>query len=117
MFSNLVRPSSLLANELRLVLPKRGFSLKSPLNTNGQVSGVSQKTGTNKSRYLLYSLTGLGGLSLAYYELALDSKEKRRVHIMMGGCVRAVRSFLTGVAIGIDYKWSLWGLEEVYIGF
>lgn len=54
----------------------------------------------------------MGASSLAYYELALDSKEQRKMRIFFGGIRRAVQSFKTGVAIGIDYKWSLWGLDE-----
>lgn len=121
MLLNLVRPSSLLARELRLVRPKRSnFHLKSSRQNNE--SGVmppatSAPPSKSSSRLFLFSLAGLTGASLAYYHLVLDSKEQRRVNIMLGGCVRAVRSFRTGAAIGIDYKWSLWGLEEVCSSF
>lgn len=95
----------------------RSFSLKANLNADKAAEGVAQNAPKtykklSKSRILLYLFVGIGGCSFAYYHLALESKKKRKVRIVLGGFSRAVRSFRTGAAIGIDYKWNLWGLDE-----
>lgn len=131
MFSKLVRSSGLLATnsatELSLIRPRqqqRSFHLKTSRRTRTAADESTAKppestsqnvvaAKSSKSRFVLYTLTGLVGASGAYYSLALDSKEQRRVRVLLGSFVRAIRSFRTGVAIGVDYKWSLWGLEEV----
>ncbi|XP_064640596.1 uncharacterized aarF domain-containing protein kinase 5-like isoform X2 [Lineus longissimus] len=61
-----------------------------------------------KSTYLLLSIPVLGG---AYYGM-LDKRQQRKLRVTVEGFRRAFRSLVIGISISVDYKWSLWGLED-----
>ncbi|XP_022106844.1 uncharacterized aarF domain-containing protein kinase 5-like isoform X2 [Acanthaster planci] len=55
---------------------------------------------------LLAPMAGLGAYA------ALDSTSRRKVYVTAQGFVRFFRTFYIGSCISLDYKWSLWNLEE-----
>ncbi|XP_069113609.1 uncharacterized aarF domain-containing protein kinase 5-like isoform X2 [Argopecten irradians] len=77
---------------------------------------VTAKTKTKvKYRKSKYFLSGLGIVSLGFgaYYLSLTEQNKRKVRVLLGGCVRFLRSLKIGLLISVDYKWHLWNLDEM----
>lgn len=72
--------------------------------------------GQSRSKLSRYVLLGTGvpvvGF-LGYYQLVLDSQERRKVRVNVKSVGRAVRSFTHGAITAADYKWNLWGVDEV----
>ncbi|XP_021349976.1 uncharacterized aarF domain-containing protein kinase 5-like isoform X1 [Mizuhopecten yessoensis] len=65
-----------------------------------------------KSKYLLFGL-GLTSIGFGAYYLSLTEQNKRKVRVLLGGCVRFLRSLKIGLLISADYKWTLWNLDEM----
>ncbi|KAL8610336.1 hypothetical protein ACOMHN_041150 [Nucella lapillus] len=76
------------------------------------VSGVGQSVSRGRWRkrcaQLLLGVTGAG----AVYYLLQSEQERRKIRVFVGGVQRFSRSLVIGVATSLDYKWSLWKLEE-----
>lgn len=72
--------------------------------------------GQSRSKFSRYLLVGTGvpvvGF-LGYYQLVLDSQERRKVKVNVKSVGRAARSFTYGAITAADYKWNLWGVDEV----
>ncbi|GFN79229.1 AARF domain containing protein kinase [Plakobranchus ocellatus] len=72
----------------------------------------SSKTskGRLKFRVIMASavMVTIGGI----YYFSMDDRERRKVRVFAGGVRRFVRSLTIGVAISVDYKWTLHGLED-----
>jgi hypothetical protein len=99
------------------ILNFKSFHIKHGHNNQHQISEIPIKSVNNyrKTKFFLYSILTVNVVSLGYYYFVLDSKQQRKLDILIKSIGRAYRSFKTGAAIGIDYKWSLWGLNEVII--
>ncbi|KAK3600947.1 hypothetical protein CHS0354_004156 [Potamilus streckersoni] len=92
------------------------------LNKNGKheggvrwTSGILNKRTIprkmSKNKYLLSFVTLVSLASSGYY-MTLNEPQKRKVRVTLGGFVRFFRSTVIGLTIAVDYKWSLWKLEE-----
>ncbi|XP_078606947.1 putative aarF domain-containing protein kinase 5 isoform X2 [Branchiostoma floridae x Branchiostoma japonicum] len=72
---------------------------------------TSTSVGWRTLKLVLLSVP-LGGM--AYY-FTLDRVGQRRFWITINGSLRFVRSLYLGLLISLDYKYSLWGLEEALV--
>ncbi|XP_064598910.1 uncharacterized aarF domain-containing protein kinase 5-like isoform X2 [Liolophura sinensis] len=63
-----------------------------------------------RKRFLLLSSVSLMAGGGVY--VLLDAPQRRKVRVMVGGVGRFLRSGIIGLAISLDYKWSLWNLED-----
>ena len=73
---------------------------------------VPKRRKLKKTKKFFY---GLGLLSLAAggaYQFMLDEPQRRKVRVTLGGLGRFYRSAMIGLKISLDYKWSLWNLDE-----
>ena len=109
------------------------FSLKRASNLNSALNNFRISTGRNVSSFdkrevkqiskrswskiALVSIGLPGSLFFAYYQLALDNQEKRRVRVHIESVGRAVRSVKVGLQIVTDYKWNLYGLTKEDDGY
>ncbi|XP_041375628.1 uncharacterized aarF domain-containing protein kinase 5-like [Gigantopelta aegis] len=75
------------------------------------VHGNSSVSPRPSRRLLLPFIAGLTLAASGYYYY-LEERQKRHVRVVFGGFVRFLRSLKVGLTISMDYKWSLWGLEE-----
>ncbi|XP_033755461.1 uncharacterized aarF domain-containing protein kinase 5-like [Pecten maximus] len=77
---------------------------------------VTAKTKTKvkyrKSKYFLSSV-GVVSLGFGAYYASITEQNKRKVRVLLGGCVRFLRSLKIGLLISADYKWNLWNLDEM----
>ncbi|XP_060065655.1 uncharacterized aarF domain-containing protein kinase 5-like isoform X2 [Ylistrum balloti] len=80
------------------------------------INEVTTKTKTivkyRKTKYFIASL-GLGSLGFGAYYISLTEQNRRKIRVLLGGCVRFLRSLKIGLLISADYKWSLWNLDEM----
>ncbi|KAL3860525.1 hypothetical protein ACJMK2_010643 [Sinanodonta woodiana] len=65
----------------------------------------------SKKQYFLSFITLVSLASGGYY-VTLNEPQKRKVRVTLGGFVRFFRSTAIGLTIAVDYKWSLWKLDE-----
>ena len=79
------------------------------------LSAASRKGWWRGRAATLGLLTTVAGSSLAYYELALESQEQRKLRVLLGSFSRALRTFSRGALTALDYKWSTFNVDEVYI--
>ena len=63
-------------------------------------------------RIFLYGTVIPSASFFAYY-MSLSDKDKRKVRVVVESLGRAVRSAQVMLTIAADYKWNLWGLDEV----
>ncbi|XP_046581255.1 uncharacterized aarF domain-containing protein kinase 5-like [Haliotis rubra] len=84
-------------------------SLK-PFRHKSNVSNPSAKVRKWPKRFLL-TLGISSGVSGTYYAY-LEEKERRKIRVTIGGFRRFWRSLVIGTLISLDYKWSLWNLDE-----
>jgi len=109
------------------------FSLKRASNLNSALNNFRISTGRNVSSFdkrevkqiskrswskiALVSIGLPGSLFFAYYQLALDNQEKRRIRVHIESVGRAIRSVKVGLQIVTDYKWNLYGLTKEDDGY
>lgn len=67
----------------------------------------------NKTRNLFIFTVATTGSFLAYYELALNAQEKRKIRVNIQSIGRAFRALKVGLHVITDYKWNLWNLDDV----
>ncbi|KAL4234953.1 putative aarF domain-containing protein kinase 5 [Mactra antiquata] len=80
----------------------RKFSQSSAGTKNGKVS---------RSRKMFY-IAGLLSVAFSGTYFSLKEQYKRKIRVTAGGFVRFLRSAVIGMSVSIDYKLSLWNLEE-----
>ncbi|XP_076449179.1 putative aarF domain-containing protein kinase 5 [Babylonia areolata] len=88
-------------------MPHRNFATEV---THRRLSASTRKKSAWRKlgAQLLLAATGAS----AIYYLLQTQQERRKIRVFIGGGQRFFRSLLIGMSISLDYKWSLWGLEE-----
>ncbi|XP_025114972.1 uncharacterized aarF domain-containing protein kinase 5-like isoform X2 [Pomacea canaliculata] len=72
-------------------------------------SSTFTKQGRWRRLFVASSLiTAAGALVIAFPEV----QERRKIKVFIGGIGRFFRSLVIGLNISLDYKWSLWKLDE-----
>ncbi|XP_046361231.2 uncharacterized aarF domain-containing protein kinase 5-like isoform X1 [Haliotis rufescens] len=84
-------------------------SLK-PFRHKSNISSTSTKVRKWPKHFLL-TLGISSGASGTYYAY-LEEKDRRKIRVTIGGFRRFWRSLVIGTLISLDYKWSLWNLDE-----
>ena len=89
--------------------------LKTPSTANETPLGETIKKPNGKSwrKIFLYGTLVPAGSFFVYYQF-LNEKEKRKVRVVIESFGRAARSAQVALSIAYDYKWNLWGLNEVF---
>jgi hypothetical protein len=107
--------SKRLANVKCITRNVRPFhSIKTRLNvTNNNAIEVSLKPKRRIFRKVaLLCFLAPSGSFLLYYQF-LNDQEKRKIRVTVESLGRAIRSSYVVLGIAFDYKWNLWGLDEV----
>lgn len=73
---------------------------------------ASKKRKFPKTKKFLYGLGIISAAAEGAYHFMLDEPQRRKVRVTIGGFGRFYRSAVIGMKISIDYKWSLWKLDE-----
>ena len=63
--------------------------------------------------YVKLTVATIAVTSPILYYYTLDSIGKRKWKVTIGGIYRFVRSLKIGLSISFDYKWTLYGLDEL----
>ena len=80
-------------------------------NNNAIEVGLKPKRRIFRKLALLGLLAPTGSF-LLYYQF-LNDQEKRKIRVTIESLGRAIRSSYVVLGIAFDYKWNLWGLDEV----
>ena len=107
--------SNRLSNVKSLTRNVRSFhSMKTRLNLPNNTAievGLKPKRRIFRKVALLGLLAPTGSF-LLYYQF-LNDQEKRKIRVTVESLGRAIRSSYVVLGIAFDYKWNLWGLDEV----
>nr|XP_054748584.1 uncharacterized aarF domain-containing protein kinase 5-like [Lytechinus pictus] len=63
-------------------------------------------------RKMIVGVTGLSAVAAGVTYATMDSAARRRAYVTAEGFLRFFRTFYIGTRISLDYKWSLWRLED-----
>ncbi|KAJ8041208.1 putative aarF domain-containing protein kinase 5 [Holothuria leucospilota] len=101
-------------NQLSLRLkPSKIRNLPHNVRTfSSQLSSKPPKPKRKLFRKVFGGLLGLGAVAAGVSYATLDEIGKRKVRVSAEGLIRFFRTFYVGLKITLDYKWSLWRLEE-----
>ena len=83
---------------------------QSTANTTGNISSKPRRRIFRK--LFLFGLIAPTGSFLIYYQF-LNDQEKRKARVKVESFGRALRISKEMLTIAFDYKWNLWGLDEV----
>ena len=85
--------------------------------TNNRTVEVTLKPKRHVFRkFVLFGILAPTGSFLLYYQF-LNEQEKRKIRVTIESFGRAIRSARIVLGIAFDYKWNLWGLDEVNAEF
>ncbi|XP_055892324.1 uncharacterized aarF domain-containing protein kinase 5-like isoform X3 [Biomphalaria glabrata] len=99
----------------REVLGSRTFLTHCPLWKKSmparKLSSQARHSKRKNLKILLTSLTFTAS-GLGLYYVFLDPRDKRKIKVFCGGIQRFLRSLIIGAFISLDYKWSLYDIDE-----
>ncbi|KAI8791316.1 putative aarF domain-containing protein kinase 5 isoform X1 [Biomphalaria glabrata] len=76
-----------------------------------KLSSQARHSKRKNLKILLTSLTFTAS-GLGLYYVFLDPRDKRKIKVFCGGIQRFLRSLIIGAFISLDYKWSLYDIDE-----
>nr|KAI8763515.1 hypothetical protein BgiMline_006451 [Biomphalaria glabrata] len=76
-----------------------------------KLSSQARHSKRKNLKILLTSLTFTAS-GLGLYYVFLDPRDKRKIKVFCGGIQRFLRSLIIGAFISLDYKWSLYNIDE-----
>ncbi|KAK0044013.1 putative aarF domain-containing protein kinase 5 isoform X1 [Biomphalaria pfeifferi] len=76
-----------------------------------KLSSQARHSKRKNLKILLTSLTFTAS-GLGLYYVFLDPRDKRKIKVFCGGIQRFLRSLIIGSFISLDYKWSLYNIDE-----
>lgn len=96
-------------------MSQRTFSIGTQLMKHFQSRStkyVSTKRKFTTSKKFLFRFGILSIAAGGAYQFLLDEPQRRKLRVTIGGFGRCYRSAVIGLKISLDYKWSLWKLDE-----
>ncbi|KAK7115005.1 uncharacterized aarF domain-containing protein kinase 5-like isoform X2 [Littorina saxatilis] len=72
---------------------------------------VDSTSSRKKGRWWKATAGLLLGTGAVYY-FSQDEQERRKMRVFVGGVRRFLRSLIIGLNISLDYKWSLWNMDD-----